>query len=141
MKINDILQGKGREIVTVSPDATVRDLVGLLSKHNIGALIVSRDGKSLDGIVSERDVVRHLYIDGLIADRPVSSIMTEQVQTCEPHSTVDEVRTAMTDRRVRHLPVVDGTALIGIVSIGDIVKSTIGQLEFERDQMSNYMNQ
>lgn len=141
MKINDILNNKGTEVVTVSPDATVRDLVGLLSKHNIGALIVSRDGSSLDGIVSERDIVRHLYIDGLIADRPVSSIMSTEVKTCDLSSTVEQVRDSMTNSRIRHLPVIDGGSLVGIVSIGDIVKSTIGQLEFERDQMSNYMNQ
>lgn len=141
MKINDILNDKGAEIVTISPDATVRELVGLLAQHNIGALVVSRDGSTLDGIVSERDIVRHLYVDGLIAERPVSSIMTSEVATCQRGSTLEDVRGEMTTRRIRHLPVVEDGSLVGIVSIGDIVKSTIGQLEFERDQLSSYMNQ
>lgn len=141
MKINDILQNKGREVVTVSPDATVRELVKLLSDHNIGALIVSSNGSSLDGIVSERDVVRHLYIDGLIAERPVSSLMTTPVETCKAGDTVEQVRGVMTESRIRHLPVIDNGEMIGIVSIGDIVKSTIGQLEFERDQLNRYLSQ
>lgn len=141
MKINDILQNKGREIITVSPDATVRELVALLSKHNIGALVVSHNGSSMDGIVSERDVVRHLYIDGLIAERPVRSLMTDTVDTCEAGDTVEKVRTVMTERRIRHLPVMKNGEMVGIVSIGDIVKSTIGQLEFERDQLNSYLTQ
>lgn len=142
MRINDVLQGKARhDVITIRPDATVRDLIGLLAQHNVGALIVSADGSSVDGIVSERDVVRRILDDETMLERPVSSIMTTQVQTCEGTAAVTELMQVMTDHRIRHVPVLTDGTLTGIISIGDVVKSRIGELEFERDQLDNYLHQ
>jgi CBS domain-containing protein len=141
MRINDVLSGKGsHEVVTVQPDATVRELLGMLAEHNIGALVVSVDGSSVDGIVSERDVVRHLHQNEAVLDSPVSAIMSSQVRTCQVRDTVDEVMALMTDLRVRHVPVVKDGALTGIVSIGDVVKSRMSELTFERDQLDSYVH-
>lgn len=142
MRINDVLHAKPRkDVVTISPDATVRELVALLAEHNVGALIVSTDGSSVDGIVSERDVVRRLPGGAAVLDEPVRTIMTTQVQTCEGSSAVTELMQVMTDHRIRHVPVLTDGALSGIISIGDVVKSRIGELEFERDQLDNYLHQ
>ena len=141
MRINEVLAGKGSaEVVTVPPDATVRQVVRMLAQHNIGALVVSTDGSSVDGIVSERDVVRRLDQDERVLDSPVSGIMSPEVRTCEGGSTVDEVMALMTAGRFRHVPVVQGGRLRGIVSIGDVVKSRMSQLEFERDQLDSYVH-
>jgi CBS domain-containing protein len=142
MRIGEILRSKSdQEVVTIGPDAGVRELLAKLSEHNIGALIVTSDGKSLDGIVSERDVVRHLHSDGTVVNNVVSAIMTEVVETCAPGSTLDELMEVMTVRRIRHVPVVTDGKLTGIISIGDVVKHRIDQLEFERDQLDNYLHQ
>nr|WP_246283910.1 CBS domain-containing protein [Nocardioides perillae] len=130
-----------REVVTVSPDAGVRDLLTLLAEHDVGALVVSRDGRRVEGIVSERDVVRHLHRDGTVVHNTVAAIMTADVHTCPPDTPVDDLMRTMTARRVRHVPVVDDGLLVGIVSIGDVVKSRIDQLEFERDQLDSYVHQ
>jgi CBS domain-containing protein len=142
MRISDVLTSKpGSEVVTIRPDATVRDLLGLLAEHNIGAVVVSTDGAAVDGIVSERDIVRRLAESDAVLDDAVGSIMTSDVQTCEPDVPVDDLRQLMTDRRIRHVPVVRGGTLVGIISIGDVVKSSIGQLQFERDQLDSYLHQ
>ena len=143
MRINDVIQGKPRhDVVTIRPDATVRELIGLLAQHNVGALVVSADGTSVDGIVSERDVVRRLHADDQsLLDAQVSAIMTTQVQTCEGTAAVTELMQVRTDHRIRHVPVLTDGALTGIISIGDVVKSRIGELEFERDQLDNYLHQ
>jgi CBS domain-containing protein len=143
MRIGEILNAKpSREVVTISPDAGVRELVAMLAEHNIGALIVSGDGTSLDGIVSERDVVRHLHSDGTVINNVVSAIMTEVVETCSPDDDLDEVMQTMTERRFRHIPVCSAAGeLVGIISIGDVVKHKIGQLEFERNQLDGYIHQ
>jgi CBS domain-containing protein len=142
MRIAEILEAKPTgAVVTIRPDAGVRDLIALLAEHNIGALVVSGDGESLDGIVSERDVVRHLHSDGTVINNTVAAIMTSVVQTCGPDDDLDEVMATMTTRRFRHIPVVSEGALVGIVSIGDVVKHKIGQLEFERDQLDSYVHQ
>jgi CBS domain-containing protein len=142
MKISEVIAAKAsHETVTISPDATVRDLIGLLARHNIGAAVVSSDGVSVAGIVSERDVVRNLVDHEGLLGTAVSEIMTSEVSTCGPGDSLDAVRTTMTERRFRHLPVVDGDRLIGVVSIGDIVKSHIDQVEFERDQLDSYVHQ
>lgn len=141
MKISDILHHKGADVVTLSPDASIRDLVNLLAQKNIGAVIVSRDGHTIDGIVSERDVVRHLNEFASLESTSVRAIMTAVVQTTTLNSPVDSLREQMTEARVRHVPVIEDGQLVGIVSIGDVVKSSIGQLEFERDQLSRYVNQ
>ena len=142
MRINDVLRGKPRQdVVTISPDASVRDLIGMLAEHNVGALIVSIDGTAVDGIVSERDVVRHLLDSEDVLAATVASIMTSSVRTCEGTTLVDELMQVMTEHRVRHVPVLTDGRLTGIISIGDVVKSRIGELEFERDQLDNYLHQ
>jgi CBS domain-containing protein len=139
MKINDVLRGKGADVVTIAPDATVRDLLALLAEHNVGALVVSADGAAVAGIVSERDVVRLLHTEGDVLAAPVSSIMTAEVHTCVPDDHIDDLMRMMTEKRIRHVPVVIDGRLSGIVSIGDVVKTRIGELEFEREQLSKYI--
>jgi CBS domain-containing protein len=142
MKISDVIRSKSSDqIITISPDSSVRDLLALLAEHNIGAVIVSGGGASVDGIVSERDVVRNLNGDDSVLDAPVSQIMTAEVRTCEPGLDVDELMAQMTELRIRHVPVVDHGDLIGVISIGDVVKSRITQLTFERDQLDSYVHQ
>ncbi|GAB3300335.1 CBS domain-containing protein [Epidermidibacterium keratini] len=141
MKISDILNTKGTDIVTIRPEATIKDLLKVLADYNIGALIVSADGQSMDGIVSERDVVRTIVDRDTLGEISVREIMTTDVHTCDPDTSLDTLRSEMTERRIRHVPVVAGGQLAGIVSIGDVVKSAIGQLEFERDQLNNYLSQ
>lgn len=138
MKVSEILAGKGSDVVVIGPDATVAELVGLLNQHNLGAVVVSEDGSRVSGIVSERDVVRHLG-DSDPGSAPVSSIMSADVWTCAPEDSVSELMALMTERRVRHVPVLADGALGGIVSIGDVVKSHVGELEFERDQLQGYV--
>ena len=140
MRINEVIRRKGATVVTIAPGSTVRDLLGLLREHRVGALVVSQDGQQIDGIVSERDVVRRLHTDGeAILDGPVSEIMTAEVHTCEPGTTVDELMALMTERRFRHVPVVVDGRLAGIVSIGDVVKHRLAELQDERDQLSSYI--
>lgn len=141
MRINEVLAHKSSPVVvTVSPDATVRELLGLLAEHNVGALIVSVDGTSVDGIVSERDVVRKLHADEALLGSPVSSIMTAEVHTCGKQDRVNDLMQVMTERRIRHVPVVEDGKLTGIISIGDVVKSRMSELEFERDQLDSYVH-
>ena len=143
MKISDVVKGKAsQQVVTVTPDASVRQLVELLDEHGIGAVVVSTDGAAVDGIVSERDVVRRLHLDGAaVLDHAVSTIMTSPVQTCAPDDDVQELAVLMTRQRFRHVPVLVEGRLAGIVSIGDVVKRRIDELEFERDQLDNYVRQ
>lgn len=143
MKIADVLTRKAiAEVVTIASTATVRDLLGVLSEHGIGACVVSGDGTAVAGIVSERDVVRRLHENDALLAAEVSTIMTAEVETCAPEATIDEILGIMTKRRIRHMPVVspDGS-LVGIVSIGDLVKHRIDQLAFERDQLEAYVHQ
>jgi len=142
MKIVELLNAKPEGgVVTITPDAGVRELIAKLAEHNIGALIVSSDGETVAGIVSERDVVRHLHHDGTVVNNTVGAIMTEVVETCAPGSTLDELMEVMTRRRIRHVPVVDDGKLVGIISIGDVVKHKMSQLQFERDQLDSYVHQ
>jgi CBS domain-containing protein len=142
MRISDVLTSKpSSQVVTIGPDSTVRELLGLLAEHNVGAVVVSGDGESVDGIVSERDIVRRLHDDESVLDGAVSAIMTGDVETCEPSTTVDDLRVVMTERRIRHVPVVADGRLSGIISIGDVVKSSLDQLQFERDQLDSYVHQ
>jgi CBS domain-containing protein len=142
MKIREVISGKAlKDVVTIRSDATVRELLALLAQYNIGAAVVSDDGSAVDGIVSERDVVRRLNRDDAGLDDTVSQIMTSDVRTCEAASSLDDVRKTMTDGRFRHLPVVEGGSLIGVISIGDVVQAYIDQVEFERDQLDSYVHQ
>jgi CBS domain-containing protein len=142
MKIREVIAGKAiKDVVTVRPEATVRELLALLAQHNIGAAVVSTDGSAVDGIVSERDIVRRLKDnEGALGDT-VAQIMTSEVQTCEASSSLDDVRMTMTEGRFRHLPVCDDGRLVGVISIGDVVKAYIDQVEFERDQLDSYVHQ
>ena len=141
MRIVEVLNAKPEAgVVTISPDAGVRELLAQMAEHNVGALIVSSDGETIAGIVSERDVVRHLHHDGTVVNNTVGAIMTEVVETTSPDSTIDELMEVMTNRRIRHVPVVEDGKLVGIVSIGDVVKHKMDQLEFERDQLDTYLH-
>jgi CBS domain-containing protein len=141
MRIGDVLQAKpSRDVVTIGPDAGVRELLAQLAEHNVGALIVSSDGTTVDGIVSERDVVRHLHTDGTVVNNTVGAIMTDVVETADEDTPLDELMKTMTERRIRHVPVVHDGRLVGIISIGDVVKHKIDQLEFERDQLDSYVH-
>ncbi|ADG88330.1 CBS domain-containing protein [Thermobispora bispora] len=141
MRIRDILRKKGSAVATVRPDATVRELLAKLAELNIGAVVVSPDGNAIAGIVSERDVVRRLHERGAgLLDAPVSEIMTVEVRTCAPETTVDELRRTMTEYRIRHVPVVSGGRMVGLVSIGDVVKSAIDELETEREYLVGYLH-
>ena len=142
MRIADVLKAKpSNDVISISTDAGVKELIATLAEHNIGALIVSTDGNSLDGIVSERDVVRHLHSEGTVINNTVGAIMTDVVKTCSPDDSLDEVMHVMTQGRFRHIPVCDDDGnLVGIVSIGDIVKHKIDQLQFERDQLDSYVH-
>lgn len=141
MRINQVLAAKAiKDVVTVSPEATVRELLSLLAQHNVGALVVSGDGRQLEGIVSERDVVRSLVDDEQLLDAKVSDIMTTDVHTCSGEHPVNDLMQIMTERRIRHVPVMDGDEMVGIISIGDVVKTRMQELEFERDQLDSYVH-
>jgi CBS domain-containing protein len=139
MKISSIISGK--KVETISASASIHDLVNSLNSHHVGALVVSSDGKKIDGIVSERDVVRAMpgKLDQLIGMH-VRDIMTVEVHTCTPDSTVAELMTMMTELRIRHVPVVnEAGALISIVSIGDVVKHHVSDLDSERQALRDYV--
>ena len=139
MKIGSIISGK--RVETISASASIHDLVNSLNAHHVGALVVSSDGKKIDGIVSERDVVRAMpgKLDQLIGMH-VRDIMTVDVHTCTPESTVSELMQMMTELRIRHVPVVDADgALISIVSIGDVVKNHVSELDSERQALKDYV--
>ena len=141
MKISEVVRGKGAAVVTIVPDASVGELLALLAEHRIGAVVVSTDGSSVNGIVSERDVVRHLHSTGAgILQGPVSAIMTAQVRTASIDSDLDELESTMTEHRIRHVPVVIDGQLAAIVSIGDVVKNRINSLQAERDQLTAYIS-
>jgi CBS domain-containing protein len=141
MRIREVLAGKAVQgVVTITPDTSVRDLVARLAEHNIGAVVVSTDGVTVEGIVSERDVVRRLGRDDAVLDATVGAIMTSEVQTARPDQTINELMVVMTEGRFRHLPVVHEGRLTGVVSIGDVVKHRMKELEFERDQLDSYVH-
>ena len=141
MLISEVMRSKGSLVVTVAPDQTVKTLIDLLDEHRIGALVVSTDGKTIDGIVSERDVVRRLHRDGAaVLEQKVSDIMTAEVRTCAPEDNLEHIARVMTEIRVRHLPVVSGGELVAIISIGDVVKNRIVELQVERDQLVDYIH-
>jgi CBS domain-containing protein len=140
MRINDVIRRKGGDVVTVKPEDTVARLLELLAEHRIGALVVSADGASIEGIVSERDVVRQLHHRGpQILSVAVSEIMTTTVETCDLDADTQDLARRMTDRRIRHIPVVHEGRLHGIVSIGDVVKQRLDELQTERDSLVGYL--
>ncbi len=141
MRISTLLAGKGDSVATITADKTVTAAVDALRAHRIGALVVSSDGEHIEGIVSERDIVRGLAgrLSALL-DEPVRSIMTSTVFTCSPDDDVESLMAAMTQRRIRHVPVVRDGRLCGIISIGDVVKSRIDELEKDRKELVEYIN-
>jgi CBS domain-containing protein len=140
VEIGQLLRRKGHDVATIDGSRSVRDALTVLAEHGIGALVVSADGRAIDGILSERDVARGLHERGagLLGD-PISSVMTPEVHTCTPHVQLTDLARLMTDERVRHVPVVDDDALVGIVSIGDVVKARLDELEEERRQLVDYI--
>ena len=142
MRISDVIRRKGDLVVTIRPDDTVEHLLAVLEERGIGALVVSEDGQTVAGIVSERDVVRHLHRSGAaVLSGPVSASMTADVHTASPDDHLDELARQMTERRVRHVPVVVDGKLHAIISIGDVVKQRIDELQSERDQLVGYIQQ
>jgi CBS domain-containing protein len=141
MLISNLLVDKGTFVATIPADATVVEAIAELARYRVGALVVSSDGQHIEGIMSERDVVRGLHDRGApLLDEPVTTIMSSVVHTCAPSDDTDSLMRTMTDRRIRHVPVVAGGVLAGIVSIGDVVKSRIGDLEKDRNELYDYIN-
>jgi len=141
MRISNLLTAKGSSVATIAPGETVSEAVSELKKHAVGALVVSTDGRHIEGIVSERDIVRQLAerASTLLEDT-VSSIMSPHVTTCSPDDDIESLMSTMTERRIRHVPVVRDGELCGIVSIGDVVKNRIDELEKDRNELVDYIN-
>jgi len=147
MKISDILRHKTElaagvrpRVITTGPDTTVTELLTMLAEHSIGAVVVRDEHGTICGIVSERDVVRSLHRKSqAVLNWPVSGIMTRTVVGCAPYDSVDEVAETMSERRIRHMPVIDAEQLVGIVSIGDVVAGKIRQLEQDRAVLEGYI--
>ncbi|MDH3678621.1 MAG: CBS domain-containing protein [Acidimicrobiia bacterium] len=141
MQVADLLKKKGREVATIEPTATIGSVCDLLRERGIGALVVSADGTTIDGIISERDIVRALGAgasDDLL-ERPCHDIMTAEVFTCSNGDRVQHLMSMMTEKRIRHLPVEDGGGLAGIISIGDVVKHRLSELEEETRLLEDYI--
>ncbi len=140
MQVSVLLQSKGTEVVTVRPEASIAEVAIVLAEHRIGAVVVTDDGRAIDGVLSERDIVRALARpdDGMLA-ATARSLMTAEVVTCQPDTTVEELMATMTDRRIRHVPVLVDGAMVGLVSIGDVVKHHIATLEHETRAMHDYI--
>lgn len=141
MKLEDVIRSKGTEVVTVAPDATVGELVSLMTARNIGAVVVSGDGHHVDGIVSERDIVRTLAERGAdLASATARDLMTSEVVTGSPADPIEDTAHTMTNERVRHIPILVDDRLAAIVSIGDVVKYRIDQLTDERNHLLGYLH-
>jgi CBS domain-containing protein len=143
MNVETILTIKGADVATIAKDASLAEAAAGLRDRRVGALVVSGDGRHIDGIVSERDVVRALADHGSAAlARSVHSVMSTDVVTCASKDSVDALMATMTERRIRHLPVVDGDGLLtGIISIGDVVKARVGELELDNQALVDYLHQ
>ena len=141
MRVKDVLAKKGDAVATIGVSATVAQVISDLAGHRVGALVVSTDGRTVRGIVSERDVVHALDAYGAdVLAMPVSAIMTAEVHTCSPGDEVRGLARTMSDKRFRHMPVVVDGELAGIVSIGDIVKIRVDELETEHEQLMGYIS-
>jgi CBS domain-containing protein len=140
MNVEAILRGKGRAVATIRPDQTVTAALAALRDRNIGALVASDDGETVDGIISERDIVHGLADHGRdLLSLSVAEVMTRQVATCDPADTVADLMAEMTNRRIRHFPVVKDGRLVGIVSIGDLVKSRLDEIEYEARSLRSFI--
>lgn len=141
MKVENILSAKGVEVFSVRQDASVSEAVSVLNDKNIGAVIVVNGDEDVVGILSERDVVRRLGSKGsAVMSMPVSECMTPSPYTCSPSSTIDELMEEMTDKRIRHLPVMNDGRIVGVVSIGDVVKRKIDLAEREAKALKDYIS-
>lgn len=139
MKVEQILQSKGAQVFAVSGDAKISEAVKILNDKNIGAVVV-KNGRDVAGILSERDIVRQLKQDGGAAlERPVSACMTKDIFVCRRDTSIDELMAQMTERRIRHIPVVENGALVGLISIGDVVKRKIQHAEQEAAALRDYI--
>jgi CBS domain-containing protein len=139
MLVRTILQEKGSWVATIEQDASIAAATEALAEHGVGALIVSGDGHTIEGIISERDIVRGLAQDPDVSGREVSDLMTREVMTCAPDATIDSLMAVMTEKRVRHLPIVDDDVIIGIISIGDVVKHRLQELQTEAQTLHDYI--
>jgi CBS domain-containing protein len=140
MNVESILRTKGPAVATIRPDETVGAVVDILISRNIGAVVVSGDGASVDGIISERDIVHGLANRGAdLLSLRVSEVMTSQVVTCDLADTIDQLMAEMTNRRIRHFPVVEDRRLCGIVSIGDVVKNRLDEVEYEARSLRSFI--
>ena len=140
MNVAHLLATKGREVATINQERSVRDAVAMLKERGIGALVVVGGTGPLTGILSERDVVRAFAREGADAlDLRVASLMSSEVTTCDESTSVNELMTLMTDKRIRHVPVVQGGLLVGLVSIGDVVKARVNELELEKRDLLDYV--
>lgn len=140
MRVSVILARKGSTVATIPPHATLAEAASALAEHDVGALVVSSDGTGMQGILSERDLVRHVARGGTRSLRaPVAEVATTDVTTCGLETTIDELMAMMTERRIRHVPVVADGALAGIVSIGDVVKSRLDELELQAQTLQDYV--
>lgn len=140
MRVATILENKGSTVATISGAATLAEAAGELRLRGVGALVVSMDGRTIEGIISERDVVRRLAEKGAQSlDEPVSTVMTSEVRTCDPSDRCDDLMRVMTEHRMRHLPVVVNGSLSGIISIGDVVKHRVNELEEESEALHDYI--
>jgi len=134
MKVSDILGSKGNAVATIRPEAKISTVVRRLKLEGIGAMVVSEDSVQVVGIISERDIVRGLVEDGAdLLERRVLDLMTSPVKTCTLDANIKEIMAVMTRSRIRHLPVVEDSRLVGIISIGDVVKNRLEEVELEAD--------
>ena len=140
MNVESLLRSKGHDVATVVPNETIANAAAKLAHEKIGALVISEDGQSVLGILSGRDIAQGLAAHGRgLGDLEARELMTQHVVTCSPEDDVTELMAVMTERRIRHLPVVQGGVLCGIVSIGDVVKQRLGEMEHEADAMREYI--
>jgi len=140
MTVRAILDAKGRDVTTIAPDKTLGEAAALLSEHRIGALVVTGADRRVAGILSERDIVKAVAGDGSAAlEEKIATRMTREVVTCGPHDTMAELMGRMTSGRFRHLPVVEGGRLVGIISIGDVVKYRLAEMERESSALRDYI--
>ena len=140
MQVARLLRTKGTDVVVVAPDQPVAEVLAVLARHRIGAVVVSVDGTAIAGVLSERDVVAALADRGAgVLDEPAARLMTDEVVTCEPDTTIEWLMATMTERRIRHVPVVVDEQLAGLVSIGDVVKHHVAELEHETQAMREYI--
>lgn len=141
MQVSVLLQTKGSEVVTVRPGAPIAEVAVVLAQHRIGAVVVTDDGTSIAGVLSERDIVRAMADPDVDVEAATAgSLMTAEVVTSQPDTTVEELMATMTERRIRHVPVVVDGRLVGLVSIGDVVKHHIATLESETKAMHDYIS-